>query len=273
MSAAGAAPATLLRPADRLRRRRIVNRAVEVVAWLAAAVAVAILGVVVYSVAHRGASQLNLDFLTKPQNPYDPTAPHQGLANAFVGTLVMAGLATVMALPIGILIAIYLNEFAPRKVKTTVGLVLDVLAGIPAIVIGIFVYGLIVLRYGQSGLAAAFALAILMRPVVLRTTIEVLALVPQSLREASLGLGVPRWRTTMSIVLPQTIGGVLTGTVLAVSASRARPRRCSSRRRSSAGDVRNPAHAHGRPARDLRALRNRRIRTTRRGPGRQRSCC
>jgi phosphate transport system permease protein len=213
----GTAPASLLRPTDRLRRRRIVSRAVEIVAWLTAAVAVGLLGLLVFSVARRGWSALNFDLLTKAQNPYAPPDGVQGLANAFVGSLVMVAIATAMALPFGILIALYLNEFAPRWVRGSVGLVLDVLAGIPAIVIGIFVFGLIVVGHGQSGLAASFALAILMLPIVFRTTMEVLAIVPQSLREASLGLGVPRWRTTLSIVLPQTIGGVLTGAVLAVA--------------------------------------------------------
>jgi phosphate transport system permease protein len=122
-----------------------------------------------------------------------------------------------MALPFGILVAIYVNEFAPRAVKNFLSPSLDILNGIPAIVIGIFVFGLLVVGHGQSGLAGAFALAILMLPLVARATIEVLALVPNSLREASLGLGVPRWRTTLGIVLPQTIGGILTGTVLAVA--------------------------------------------------------
>jgi phosphate transport system permease protein len=122
-----------------------------------------------------------------------------------------------MALPVGILVAIYVNEFAPRQIRNGVGLALDVLNGIPAIVIAIFVFGLLVVGNGQSGFAGAFALAVLMLPLVARSTIEVLALVPDSLREASLGLGVARWRTTLGIVLPQTIGGIVTGTVLAVA--------------------------------------------------------
>jgi phosphate transport system permease protein len=207
----------LQRPNDRLRRRRVVNRGMELLAWLAAAVAVAILGIVIWSVAKRGASALNLDFLTKTQVPFAPPNVAQGLANAFVGSIVIVGLATLMALPIGILVAIYVNEFAPRPIRNGVGLVLDVLNGIPAVVIGIFVFGLLVVGHGQSGFAGSFALAVLMLPLVARATIEVLALVPHSLREASLGLGVPRWRTTLGIVLPQTIGGVLTGTVLAVA--------------------------------------------------------
>jgi phosphate transport system permease protein len=207
------------RPKDGLRRRRAVNRAMELLAWVAAAVAVAILGLVVWSVASRGASQLNLDLFTKPQaaNGYSLTPVPQGLANAFVGTFVIVAIATAMALPFGILVAIYVNEYAPRSVKNFLSPSLDVLNGVPAIVVGIFVFGLLVVGHGQSGLAGSFALAVLMLPLVARATIEVLALVPDSLREASLGLGVPRWRTTLGIVLPQTIGGILTGTVLAVA--------------------------------------------------------
>jgi phosphate transport system permease protein len=200
-----------------LRRRRAVNRAMEVLAWLAAAIAVAILAVVVWTVARRGASELNLNLLTKAPVPFAPPNVPQGLANAFAGTLVIVGLATAMALPVGILVALYLNEFAPVSIKNGVSLVLDVLNGIPAIVIGIFVFGLLVVHRQQSGFAGAFALACLMLPLVSRATMEVLALVPNSLREASLGLGVPRWRTTLSIVMPQAVGGIVTGTVLAVA--------------------------------------------------------
>jgi phosphate transport system permease protein len=195
----------------------MVNRGMELLAWLAGALAVAILGVVVWSVAQRGASELSWDLFTKTPVSFALGSEPQGLANAFAGSLVIVGFATLMALPVGILVAIYVNEFAPRTVRTGVGLALDVLNGIPAIVIGIFVYGLLVVGRGPSGFAGSFALAVLMLPYVARATIEVLALVPDSLREASLGLGVPRWRTTLGIVLPQTIGGIVTGTVLAVA--------------------------------------------------------
>ena len=200
---------------DRLRRRHAVNRLMEGLAWLAAAIAVFILGVVVWSVARRGAGQLNLDLITKAPVPFLPVK--QGLANAFAGTLVIVGIATLMSLPVGILVAIYLNEFARPSVRSAVSLALDVLNGIPAIVIGVFVYGLFVIGHGQSALAGSFALACLMLPLVARATMEVLALVPSSLREASLGLGIPRWRTTLSIVVPQTIGGIVTGTTLAIA--------------------------------------------------------
>ena len=215
MSAADAR--VLQRPHDRLRRRRLVNRLLELLAWLAALLAVFFLGVVLWSVARRGASALNLDFLLKSQQSFAPPNVEQGLANAFVGTFVIVGLAALMALPFGILIAIYVNEYASRAIRSVVNLTLDVLAGVPAIVIGIFVFGLIVIAHGQSGYAGAFALAVLMLPFVARATIEVLALVPDSLREAALGVGAPRWRATLGIVLPQTIGGVLTGATLAVA--------------------------------------------------------
>ncbi len=203
--------------AEGLPRRRAVNRMMESLAWLAAAVAVAILGVVVYSVARRGAPALSLDLITKTPASFSLTPVKQGLANAFAGTLVLVGLATAMALPSGILVAVYLTEFARPAIRSAVGLALDLLNGVPAIVIGIFVFGLFVVGHGPSALAGSFALACLMLPLVARATMEVLVLVPSSLREAGLALGVPRWRTTLSIVLPQTIGGIVTGTVLAVA--------------------------------------------------------
>jgi phosphate transport system permease protein len=210
---------TLQRPNDRLRRRRVVNRGMELLGWLAAALAVFVLGVVIWSVAKRGASALNIDLFTKPYagSSLVGIQVKQGLANAFVGTLVIVGLATAMALPFGILIAIYVNEYAPRAIRGFVNLTLDVLAGVPAIVIGFFVFALVVFAHGQSGYAGAFALAVLMLPFVARATIEVLRLVPNSLREAALGVGAPRWRVTLGVVLPQTIGGVLTGATLAVA--------------------------------------------------------
>ncbi len=215
MSSHGISPAELR--AVNLPRRRAVNRGMEALATLAALIAVAILGIVVWSVAKRGAGALDLNLLTKNPVPFAFGPVKQGLANAFAGSLVLVGLATLMALPMGILVAVYLTEFAPPSVRNIVSLALDVLNGVPAIVIGIFVFGLIVISHGQSGYAGAFALACLMLPLVARSTMEVLLLVPSSLREASLALGVPRWRTTLSIVLPQTVGGIVTGTVLAVA--------------------------------------------------------
>jgi phosphate transport system permease protein len=190
----------------------------ESLATLAAVAAVGILAILVFSVARKGAGALSWDLLTKtPSAGGFLTSSNSGLANAIVGSLVIVGLATAMALPTGILIAIYLTEYARPRVRAFFSLVLDVLAGIPAIVIGIFVYGLLVVGHAQSGWAAAFALACLMLPFVARSVQEILLLVPNSTREASHALGVPKWRTTLNVVLPQTIGGIITGATLAVA--------------------------------------------------------
>lgn len=204
-------------PRDRLRRRKAVNRTMELLSTLAAFAAVAVLVIVVASVAKRGASALDLDFFTKIPRPFSVGPEPTGIANALVGTALLVVLAMLMAVPVGVLVAIYLGEFASPRVASAVGLALDVLNGFPSIVIGIFVFGLIVIAHGQSALAGAFALAIIMLPLIARATEEVLRLVPQSIREASLGLGVSRWRTVVSVVLPQTIGGIVTGTTLAVA--------------------------------------------------------
>jgi phosphate transport system permease protein len=203
--------------ADGLRRRRAVNRLMEAVATAAAFTAVAVLGIMVVSVARRGGAAIDWNLFTKTPHPFSFTNEPSGLANAFVGTIVIVGIATAMAVPVGVLSAIYLNEFARARVAFPIALALDVLNGVPAIVVGIFVFALVVVHHGQSALAGSFALAILMIPLIARATQEVLALVPQASREGSLALGVSRWRTTLGVVLPQTIGGIVTGTTLAVA--------------------------------------------------------
>jgi phosphate transport system permease protein len=203
--------------ADGLRRRRAMNRLMEAVATVAAFAAVAVLGLMVVSVAKRGGAAIDLNLFTKTPHPFSFTNEPSGLANAFAGTAIIVGIATAMAVPVGVLSAIYLNEFARARVAFLIALALDVLNGVPAIVVGIFVFALIVVHHGQSALAGSFALAILMIPLIARATQEVLALVPQATREGSLALGVSRWRTTLGVVLPQTIGGIVTGTTLAVA--------------------------------------------------------
>jgi phosphate transport system permease protein len=199
----------------RYRRRKLVNRTMEVLATLAALLAVGVLVVVVASVAVRAAGALSWDFFTQPQALFGQ--PGGGIANAIVGTLLLVVMATAMAVPVGVLAAIYLTEFAPRRFALAVQVVIDVLAGLPTIVIGIFVYALLVIGHTQSGVAGAVSLAIIMLPLIARSTQEVLLLVPSSLREASLALGVPRWRTVLGVILPSSVGGILTGTVLAVA--------------------------------------------------------
>ncbi|MDX6369596.1 MAG: phosphate transport system permease protein [Gaiellaceae bacterium] len=203
------------RPTPRLRRRKLVNRLMETLASIAALLAVAVLVVVVVSVLRRGAGALSLDFFTKTPAAFG--ASGGGLANSFVGSLVLVGIATAMALPAGVLIAIFVSELAPRRLADAIRLSLDVINGIPSIVIGIFVFELLVLGHRQSGWAGSVALAIIMLPLISRSTQEVLRLVPSSLREAGLALGVSRWRTVLGVVLPSSLGGVLTGTTLAVA--------------------------------------------------------
>ena len=197
-----------------LGRRRNVERAVAVLAILSAVLACAMLFLVLGSVLSKGISQLSLTFFTKAK-PLFGEKP--GIADALVGTALMVVMAVVIAVPLAVLMAVYISEYARPRAAAFFRLVLDVLNGIPAIVVGIFIFGLLVVGHGQSAIYGGISLAILMLPLVSRATQEVLALVPRSLREASLALGVPRWRTVYSIVLPTAIGGILTGVVLAVA--------------------------------------------------------
>lgn len=189
----------------------------EGLALLAALSAVALLVIVVGSVAKRGAGAIDVDFFTKTPSLLGFDQAGSGISNAIIGTFVIVGLAILMALPMGVLAAIYLNEFAPKRVRTAMTVAFDVLNGVPAIVIGIFVFVFIVAGHGQAAWKGSFALAILMLPLVTRSTQEVLALVPDAMREASLALGAPRWRTTLSVVLPMAVGGIITGATLATA--------------------------------------------------------
>jgi phosphate transport system permease protein len=199
-----------------LKRRRRVNRAVEITATIAALVAVAVLLIVVGSVVIHGISAINLHFLTTPTGFFGDTSG--GISNAIVGTLMLIAGAAVIAVPVGLLVAIYTSEFADSALSGVVGFALDILNGVPTIITGIFVYGLLVVSQGhQSVFAGALALAIIMLPIVARTAQEVLALVPGSLKEAAYALGVTRWRTIMRVTIPTAFGGLLTGVLLAVA--------------------------------------------------------
>jgi phosphate transport system permease protein len=192
-----------------------VNRLMEGLATAAALLAVALLGLVVFSVARRGAGALTLDFFTKSPAAFGEAGG--GIAPAIVGSGILVAVATAMALPLGVLIALYITEFAPARVGSGVQLLLDLLNGLPSIVIGVFVFGLLVVGHQQSSYAGSFALAVIMLPLVARSTQEVLRLVPRSLREGALALGISRWRMVLGVVLPSSLGGILTGTVLAVA--------------------------------------------------------
>jgi phosphate transport system permease protein len=215
-------PTISLKATGRGRRRLLVNRAAELVAILAAVGAIAVLAVVTWSVGSRGIGSINLDFFIKGPSS-DFFGGKGGIAPALAGSLLLVLIATIIALPGGVLIAIYVSEFAPVRIGQQIRLWLDVLNGFPSIVIGIFVFTLLVkakfLGFGghQSAIAGGFALAILMLPLVARSTMEVLRLVPNTLREASYGLGVSKWQTVLRIVLPTSFGGILTGTTLAIA--------------------------------------------------------
>jgi phosphate transport system permease protein len=205
----------LLLATGRVKRRKRVNRVAEICATLASFAAVGVLALMIGSVVVRALPALNWDLVTKNQATFGEAGG--GIQNAIVGSAVLVALAAAMALPFGVLIAIYVSEFASPKIGVVVRTALDVLNGVPSIVIGIFVYGLLVLRFKQSALIASFALAIIMLPLISRSAQEVLKLVPDSLREASHALGVSKWRTVLQVVLPTTLGGIATGATLAVA--------------------------------------------------------
>jgi phosphate transport system permease protein len=204
-----------LKATGRTRRRLRVNRVAEGMATLAALLAVGVLGIVVVSVLLRGLPAINLDLFTQTQVTFGETGG--GIANAIVGTLIIVGIATALSLPVGVLVAIFVCEFARDAVGRLIRLALDVLNGMPSIVIGIFVYALLVVGSGQAAWKGSFALAIVMLPLVSRSTMEVLDLVPSSLREGSFALGVSKWRTVLFVIIPTVLGGILTGATLAIA--------------------------------------------------------
>lgn len=217
MESSATTPHRLLAASPGAGRRKAVNRMMEAISTFAALIAVAVLGLVVVSVVIKAAPAINFKFLTSnPQvSPFGVNTG--GIANSIVGSLILIGLATAMAVPVGILIAIFTTEFATGRIATAVRFALDILNGVPTIVTGVFVFGILVLGSSQSGWAGAVALAIVELPIVARSAQEVLALVPSELREAGLALGLKRWRITLRIVLPTALGGLITGSVLGVA--------------------------------------------------------
>jgi phosphate transport system permease protein len=179
----------------------------------AALLCVVPLGAVLIFVAAKGLPALSLDLITKPPRALGVGG---GAANAVLGTLQMVPLAALFAVPIGVLAAVYVAEFGNQRSARIVRFCADVLVGVPSILIGIFVFTFLVLPFKQfNAIAGSVALAVIMVPVVMRTTEESLHIVPNSLREASLALGVPMWRTVLSVVLRTGMPGILTGSMLA----------------------------------------------------------
>jgi phosphate transport system permease protein len=197
------------------KRRKIVSSIMTSLTALCAALAIAILLIILSYIAVRGIASVNLQFLIDTPKPVGEGG---GIGNAIVGSLIMTALACVIGLPIGIASGVYLAEFGDKWFGKTVRFVADTMTGVPSIIVGIFIYTLVVLPMGrQSGLAGGLALAIIMIPIVARTTEEMIRLVPQSMREGALALGAPQWRVTWDIVLPAAASGIATGAMLAIA--------------------------------------------------------
>ena len=197
--------------------RRLVNGVVSVLAAASALLGLLALGWIIGGVLSRGVGALNLDFFTRLPNP--PGIPGGGLANAMVGTLAMTGLATLLAVPVGMMAGVFLSEFGQKsRLADHSRFAANVLMGMPSIIIGVFVYAILVLPRGQfSGYAGALSLGIIMLPVVARTAEDMLRLLPNTLREAGLALGAPTWKVTLAILFRAARPGLLTGILLAVA--------------------------------------------------------
>jgi phosphate transport system permease protein len=200
----------------RFQYRRVVDRMALVLVGLCAGLTIFVLLVILAYVVYRGASSINWAFLTALPRPVGEEGG--GIGHAIVGSALTVGLATLLAVPIGVGAAILLNEFPTYWLGSAVRFLADVLTAVPSIVVGLAVYALVVLPMGTfSGFAGAVAYAFIMIPIILITTQEALRLVPTNLREASLALGVPRWKTILQIVLPTSSRALLTGLLLAVA--------------------------------------------------------
>ena len=197
-------------------RRRFVNRLMTVLCGLALVFALVPLASVLWLVISRGFPALNLDFFTKLPAPVGESGG--GVGNAILGTLTIVGIACALGVPLGVGAGVYLAERGNGRAGDLIRFTAEVLSGVPSIVVGIVAYGLIVLPMHRfSALAGGFALAVLMVPTLARSTEELVRLVPGSLREASLALGVPEWRTSLRVVLRTALGGIVTAVLLTIA--------------------------------------------------------
>ncbi|MFF9626440.1 phosphate ABC transporter permease PstA [Streptomyces griseosporeus] len=199
-------------------RRQAKDRLATSFVWVAFLLAVIPLASLVWATVKRGVKVLDGYFLTHSMGVVADSEPGGGIYHAILGSLEQVGLATLIGAPIGVLTAIYLVEYGRGKLAKAVTFFVDVMTGIPSIVAGLFILSImLMLKMQPFGFAGSLALAILMMPVVVRSTEEMLKLVPNELREASLALGVPKWRTILKVVLPTSIGGITTGIMLAIA--------------------------------------------------------
>ncbi len=210
--------AETFRPVFRVAgRRRIKDRAFTVFLWACACIAMIPLAFITFYVVSRGYRALSVSFFTKvPAGPLDPQAG--GIAQAFIGSGLIVGLAALISIPLGISTAVYLAEYGRGRFAGVVRLIAEVLLSTPSIVAGAFIWAVVVIAMKRfSALAGALSLTVLMWPVIARATEEVLRLVPQELREAALALGVPRWKVIVRVVVPTAGAGIVTAVMLAVA--------------------------------------------------------
>jgi phosphate transport system permease protein len=201
-------------------RRQATNRLFTTLVTVAFLLAATPLVLIVWYTVKEGAGALSGTFLTHSMFRIDPSGPGGGIYHAIAGTLIQTALATVIAAPLGVLAAVYLVEYGGRRrFARAVSFFVDVMTGVPSIVAGLFIYAFWILALGfqKSGFAGSLALLILMLPVIIRSSEEMLKLVPNELREASYALGVPKWRTILRVVLPTALGGIVTGIMLGVA--------------------------------------------------------
>ena len=216
MTAVGMPAAAPRRGARDLRRRRGTSVVMVALTCAAAALAIVPLIVILAYLLKQGAGALSLDFFTNMPRPVGEVGG--GMANAIVGTLILVGIASAVGLPVGIGAGLYLAERGSTRLANLVRFLADVLNGLPSIVMGIFAWQFLVRPFGHfSALAGGAAIGAMMIPLVTRTTEEMVRTVPQSLREAALALGYPRWRTSLQIVLRTALGGIVTGVLVAVA--------------------------------------------------------
>jgi phosphate transport system permease protein len=213
----GPDPNFSLKPSGNLRRRMLVSRTLVSGTIAAATLAVVVLFILVYYAAYHGVSQWSVSFFTSQLPAYGGIGGGGGIGPAIVGTIEVVIIATVVAFPVGLLTAIYLSEFARPRIGKILITALEQMAGLPTIICGVFIYGLVVNTHGQSGLAAGLALAIVEVPLIARATLESLRRVPGTMREAADALGVAHWRTVMGVIVPTAANGIVTATILAVA--------------------------------------------------------
>jgi phosphate transport system permease protein len=204
----------------RLRRtgskRRATDRAVLALCVLAGGIAILPLVLVLFYLLVEGSKAWSPAFLVSP--PGGITSKNSGALNAIVGTFEMTGLGLVIAAPVGLAVALYVVEYRGGRLAIAVRTAVDVVAGIPSIVIGLFVYSLVVLTMGHfSGIAGSIALALIMLPIIARTSEEMFKIVPRRIREGTMALAMPRWRAVLFVYVPTVAAGIVTGIVLAVS--------------------------------------------------------